>query len=61
MSKIKYLSVSEYAKQQGVRTSAVYNRLERKTMTAIIRNGIKLVDVDSYTPKKVGRPRKAKK
>lgn len=53
---IKLLTVSEYAKAEGVCTSAIYLRIERETLESTKLFGITLVD--PATDKTIKKPRK---
>jgi hypothetical protein len=56
----RYISVKEYAALQGLKgTSGVYNRINRGALKTVKLNGLILVDTQSYTPGKAGRPKKA--
>lgn len=57
----KFISVSEYAKQNEINTAAVYLRHKRGRLKMVKKNGIWLVNVDSYKPGKPGRPTKKAK
>lgn len=58
MSKNRYVSVANYAKDNKISTAAVYNRFGRGTLKFVIHEGRKLVDIESYSPRKAGRPTK---
>lgn len=50
------MSVKEYAKREGVCTSAIYNRIKRRTIKFSSNFGIILVEID--TDKTIKKPRK---
>jgi predicted DNA-binding protein YlxM (UPF0122 family) len=56
--KSRVLSVSEYAKLEGVTPSAINKRIKRGTCYSVIRNGLKLVFVDK--DRTIKKPRKVK-
>lgn len=60
MSNSNYLSVIDYAKNQGISKQAVYNRKSKGKLKFIIEHGVILIEANSYSPGKVGRPKKAK-
>lgn len=53
--KNKLLTVKEYAEVEKVETSAIYNRISRKTLQSVFKHGVTWVFID--TDKTIKKPR----